>query len=77
MIDPKEWEDKNDMLALIKSTTANENIGVCCLTRSRKNSIYRWSKMSQFGICVRIEFDKKKIENLLKKNQCYQMKPVR
>lgn len=78
MVDYSNWEDKNDVYALEKSKNNDETLGICCLTYSRKNSIYRWSKMSQDGVCVRIEFDKGKIERLIKKDKShYLMKKVR
>ena len=77
MINPQEWEDKNDLYAVNESSKDNEIVGICCLTSSRKNSIYRWSKMSQNGICVRVKFDEKKIKKLLNDRDEFRMKPVR
>lgn len=62
LINPSEWEDKNDVFASKLSCKDNEMIGICCFTLSKSNSIYRWSKMAPNNLCVRVEFDMDKIK---------------
>ena len=62
LINPSEWEDKNDIFASKLSCKDNEMIGICCFTLSKSNSIYRWSKMASNNLCVRVEFDMDKIK---------------
>jgi len=62
LINPSEWEDKNDIFASKLSCKDNEIIGICCFTLSKSNSIYRWSKMAPNNLCVRVEFDMDKIK---------------
>ena len=62
LINPSEWEDKNDIFASKLSCRDNEVVGICCFTLSKSNSIYRWSKMAPNNLCVRVEFDMDKIK---------------
>lgn len=62
LINPSEWEDKNDIFASKLSCKDNEMIGICCFTLSKSNSIYRWSKMASNNLCARVEFDVDKIK---------------
>ena len=62
LINPSEWEDKNDIFASKLSCKDDEIIGICCFTLSNSNSIYRWSKMAPNNLCVRVEFDVDKIK---------------
>lgn len=68
LINPSQWEDKNDVFAIKLSCDKDESIGVCCFTISGANGMYRWSKMASNNLCVRVEFDRKKIENRLPEN---------
>ena len=74
LINPSEWEDKNDIFASKLSCKDDEIIGICCFTLSNSNSIYRWSKMAPNNLCVRVEFDFNKINAKLSSNM--QMKEV-
>ena len=75
LINPSEWEDKNDIFASKLSCRDNEVVGICCFTLSKSNSIYRWSKMAPNNLCVRVEFDINKIKARL--SQKMVMKKVR
>jgi len=68
LINPLEWEDKNDVFASKLSCKDDEIIGICCFTLSNSNSIYRWSKMAPNNLCVRVEFDVNKIKAKLTPN---------
>lgn len=68
LINPSEWEDKNDAFASKLSCKDNEIVGICCFTLSKSNSIYRWSKMAPNNLCVRVEFDMDKIKARLSQN---------
>lgn len=68
LINPSEWEDKNDIFASKLSCKDDEIIGICCFTLSNSNSIYRWSKMAPNNLCVRVEFDTDKINAKLTPN---------
>lgn len=76
LIDPSVWEDKNDVYAIKKSLNEYEEARVCCFTKASKNSIYRWSKMSQEGLCVRVKLDKERCINMAKENHDYKYKNV-
>ena len=62
LINPLEWEDKNDVFASKLGSKDNDVMGICCFTLSKSNSIYRWSKMAPNNLCVRVEFDMDKIK---------------
>ncbi|PBC66550.1 hypothetical protein BGX14_2174 [Fibrobacter sp. UWS1] len=74
LINPLEWEDKNDIFASKLSSKDNDVMGICCFTLSKSNSIYRWSKMAPNNLCVRVEFDMDKIKARL--SQKMMMKEV-
>lgn len=68
LINPSEWEDKNDIFASKLSCKDDEIIGICCFTLSKSNSIYRWSKMAPNNLCVRVEFGIDEIKAILPRN---------
>lgn len=68
LINPSEWEDKNDIFASKLSCKDDEIIGICCFTLSKSNSIYRWSKMAPNNLCVRVEFGIDEIKAMLPRN---------
>ena len=71
LTNPSKWEDKNDAFAANLGCKDNEVVGICCFTTSKSNSIYRWSKMAPNNLCVRVEFDMKKLENCLSNKELF------